>query len=120
MEDRRCKLGLRGRLELVELIASGQTFRAAAAALNVSPATAHRWWRRWQSASDDSAPNRSIARLTLGRIGWTLRRAYDVQRSNRFAPRRLPGSRQRGAPGVDFRAGPRCGRHSDGLFSLAR
>jgi transposase InsO family protein len=40
------KLGPAGRVALVELIDQGQTFRAAAAALNVSPATAHRWWRR--------------------------------------------------------------------------
>jgi hypothetical protein len=34
------------------LIESGSTFRQAAACLNVAPATAHRWWRRWQTASD--------------------------------------------------------------------
>ena len=49
MEDRRCKLGLAGRLELVTLIERGSTLRAAAAALNVAPATAHRWWHRWRS-----------------------------------------------------------------------
>ena len=42
MEDRRCKLGLQGRLELVRLIEQGSTLRAAAAALSVAPATAHR------------------------------------------------------------------------------
>jgi hypothetical protein len=42
MEDRRCKLGLQGRLELVRLIEHGSTLRAAAAALSVAPATAHR------------------------------------------------------------------------------
>jgi transposase InsO family protein len=62
MEDRRCKLGLRGRLELVELIDSGQTFRAAAAAVGVSPATAHRWWRRWQQASDEQRASRACLR----------------------------------------------------------
>jgi transposase InsO family protein len=51
MEDRRCKLGLSGRRELVGLIENGVTLRAAAAALGVAPATAHRWWRRWQAAS---------------------------------------------------------------------
>ena len=51
MEDRRCKLGLQGRLELVTLIEQGSTFRAAAAALSVAPATAHRWWHRWRAAS---------------------------------------------------------------------
>ena len=50
MEDGRCKLGLQGRLELVMLIEQGSTLRAAAAALSVAPATAHRWWHRWQDA----------------------------------------------------------------------
>src|SRR3954447_16876142 len=43
MEDGRYKLGLQGRLELVRLIEGGATLRAAAAALSVAPATAHRW-----------------------------------------------------------------------------
>jgi hypothetical protein len=36
MEDRRCKLGLAGRLELVR---------------GSRVATAHRWWHRWRTAS---------------------------------------------------------------------
>ena len=52
MEDRRCKLGLLGRRELVLLIEQGSTLRQAAACLSVAPATAHRWWHRWQAASD--------------------------------------------------------------------
>jgi transposase-like protein len=52
MEDDRCKLGLGGRLQLVGLIEQGSTIRGAARALNVSPATAHRWWHRWQRASE--------------------------------------------------------------------
>jgi transposase InsO family protein len=52
MEDGRCRLGLRGRLELVRLIEDGATMRAAAAALGVAPATAHRWWSRWSVASE--------------------------------------------------------------------
>ena len=55
MEDGRCKLGLAGRLELVGLIEQGATMRAAAAALGVAPATAHRWWHRWQGASEAGA-----------------------------------------------------------------
>lgn len=51
MEDGRCKLGLQGRLELVRLIEEGASLRAAAAALSVAPATAHRWWHRWKAAS---------------------------------------------------------------------
>jgi transposase InsO family protein len=53
MEDRRCKLGLAGRLELVRLIEQGASMRVAARALGVAPATAHRWWHRWQAASEE-------------------------------------------------------------------
>jgi transposase InsO family protein len=53
MEDRRCKLGLAGRLELVRLIERGASLRCAASALGVAPATAHRWWHRWKEASDE-------------------------------------------------------------------
>src|SRR3954452_16010146 len=52
MEDRRCKLGLQGRRELVSLIEQGSTLRRAAARLSVAPATAHRWWHRWQAATE--------------------------------------------------------------------
>lgn len=41
------KLGLAGRVALVDAIEAGMTLRAAAAAFSVSPATAHRWWHRW-------------------------------------------------------------------------
>src|SRR3954465_1625770 len=41
------KLGLAGRLALVRAIEGGCSLKAAAAAFNVSPATAHRWWHRW-------------------------------------------------------------------------
>jgi transposase InsO family protein len=44
-------LGPAGRIALCEAIESGMTLRAAAAALNVAPATAHRWWHRKQDAS---------------------------------------------------------------------
>jgi transposase InsO family protein len=41
------KLGLAGRLALVRAIDDGLSLKAAAAAFNISPATAHRWWHRW-------------------------------------------------------------------------
>lgn len=50
---RNAKLGLAGRRELVLQIAGGSTIREAAQAFNVSVATAHRWWQRWRSASED-------------------------------------------------------------------
>ena len=59
MEDRRCKLGLQGRLELVLLVEQGLTLRAAAAALSVAPATAHRWWHRWAQATEAEQASRS-------------------------------------------------------------
>ena len=62
MEDRRCKLGLQGRLELVMLVEQGSTLRAAAAALSVAPATAHRWWHRWKSACDEDRTSRACLR----------------------------------------------------------
>ena len=45
-------LGPAGRTALCELIDEGKSLRAAAAALNVAPATAHRWWHRRQQATE--------------------------------------------------------------------
>jgi transposase InsO family protein len=42
------KLGLAGRYALVCAIDGGMSLKAAAACFSVSPATAHRWWHRWQ------------------------------------------------------------------------
>jgi transposase InsO family protein len=72
---RNAKLGLAGRYALVSAIAGGMSMQAAAAAFNVSPATAHRWWHRWLEAGEDarrslsclfdrsSRPHRSPGRL---------------------------------------------------------
>jgi transposase len=49
----KAKLGLAGRLALVQEIEGGGTLKAAAAAFSVSPATAHKWWHRWLGASDE-------------------------------------------------------------------
>jgi transposase len=51
MLHRNAKLGLAGRLALVQAIDEGMSMKAAAAAFSVSPATAHRWWHRWHEAS---------------------------------------------------------------------
>jgi len=48
------KLGLGGRLALVQAIEGGRSIRAAAASFNVSPATAHRWWQRWREAGEEA------------------------------------------------------------------
>ena len=75
MEDGRCKLGLQGRLELVRLIEAGATLRAAAAALGVAPATAHRWWHRWRDASEAERSSRECLRARAPRprsCPWSL------------------------------------------------
>jgi transposase InsO family protein len=54
MLHRNAKLGLAGRLALVTALEGGMSLKAAAAAFSVSPATAHRWWRRWREASEEA------------------------------------------------------------------
>jgi transposase InsO family protein len=51
---RNAKLGPAGRLALITAIERGMSVKAAAVAFSVSPATAHRWWRRWQAASEEA------------------------------------------------------------------
>lgn len=51
-QHHRAKLGPAGRGLLVSLIEQGQTFRQAAACLNVAPATAHRWFCRHRDATE--------------------------------------------------------------------
>src|SRR3954470_16987344 len=75
MEDRRCKLGLQGRFELVRLIENGSTLRQAAACLRVAPATAHRWWQRWREASPADRASRACLRTRSTRprsCPWAL------------------------------------------------
>jgi transposase InsO family protein len=52
MSDRRCKLGLRARLEIARAVEEGATQRAVAERFAVSPATVNTIWRRWREASD--------------------------------------------------------------------
>src|SRR3954449_3557438 len=99
MEDRRCKLGLAGRLQLVRLIESGCSLRAAAAQSAVSPATAHRWWHRWQQATDAERASRAClsARPPVPRsCPWRLdaaseRRIFDARERTNYGPARLAG-----------------------------
>jgi transposase InsO family protein len=51
---RNAKLGLAGRLALVHAVEGGMSLKVAAATFGVSPATAHRWWRRWAQASEEA------------------------------------------------------------------
>ncbi len=69
------KLGLAGRLALVRAIEDGCSLRAAALAFSVSPATAHRWWRRWleggrrpQALLDRSSRPRRSPRLLAAEL----------------------------------------------------
>ena len=71
------KLGPAGRVALVEVIAAGATLKAAAAAFNVAPATAHRWWHRFKEADADQRAARC----------WALDRSSRPHRQ----PRRLAG-----------------------------
>jgi transposase InsO family protein len=92
-------LGPAGRLALVEAIESGMTLRAAAAALNVAPATAHRWWHRFREASAEerrkrswlcdrsSRPHRCPRRLTVAEEEPILR----ARRETGLGPGRLAG-----------------------------
>jgi transposase InsO family protein len=74
-------LGPAGRRQLCDLIDRGMTLRAAAAALNVSPATAHRWWHRRQAAS----------REELASGVWLCDRSSRPERQ----PRRLTGAEEK-------------------------
>jgi transposase len=82
---RNAALGLAGRRRLVRLVEEGHSLKAAAAALSVAPATAHRWWRRWQTASAEqratlsclqdrsSRPHRSPRQLSADQEAPILR-----------------------------------------------
>jgi transposase InsO family protein len=99
MEDGRCKLGPGGRLELVRLIEQGSTLRAAAGALNVAPATAHRWWHRWQQATEQERQSRSCLRArppVPKSCPWRLsveaeQRILDARHRTNLGPARLAG-----------------------------
>ena len=97
---RNAKLGLAGRLALVRAIEDGCSLRAAAAGFRVSPATAYRWWHRWQDANEQarrtlsclldrsSRPTRSPRRLAPA-----LERAIcDCRRKTGWGPRLVAGA----------------------------
>jgi transposase InsO family protein len=97
-------LGPAGRRQLCDLVDRGMTLRAAAAALNVSPATAHRWWHRRQAASPgelrsgawlrdrSSRPERQPRRLSAAEEEPILR----ARRETGLGPGRLAGIVRRG------------------------
>ena len=98
-QHHRAKLGPAGRAQLVSVIDAGATFRAAAAVMNVAPATAHRWWCRFQAASIEerrsgrwawdrsSRPRRSPARTSDA----VEQRVCEARRRTNLGPGRLAG-----------------------------
>jgi transposase InsO family protein len=102
----RAKLGPAGRLALCEAIESGMTFRQAAACVSVSPATAHRWWRRYEVAS--LAKRHSLA--------WAADRSSRPHRSpgllDRVAQERICEARRRTGWGPRLIAGETGFAHS--------
>src|SRR4051812_45771658 len=89
------KLGLAGRRELVLAIERGISLRQAAARFSVSPATAHRWWHRWQDGGRSerslldrsSRPLRQPRRLSVCEEESILR----ARRDTNLGPGRLAG-----------------------------
>ena len=101
------KLGLAGRLALVSAIEDGCSLKAAAAAFNVSPATAHRWWHRWLEGGQQAGAllDRSDQLVLVGSpyglegtvtTGVVSRVGYDTIQTDAAAN---PGNS--GGPGVD-------------------
>ena len=97
MSDRRCKLGLRARIEIAQGVACGQTQRSIAARFGVSPATVNTIWRRWRDASPDERergaclePRRPVPKS----CPWALsaddeRRILDARERTNWGPMRL-------------------------------
>src|SRR3954462_11123092 len=99
MEDRRCKLGLAGGLELVRRVEQGYSLRAAARAVSVAPATAQRWWHRWLAPSEAERTSRACLRARPPRPGscpWALSsesesRIVAARQRTGYGPSRLAG-----------------------------
>ena len=94
----RATLGPAGRQALVAAIDAGMTLKAAAAAFNVSPATAHRWWHRKNGAlgaeatcdwwvDRSSRPHSSPRQLSAAEEEPILR----ARRETNLGPGRLAG-----------------------------
>lgn len=88
---RRARLGLAGRQELVRLIATGSSIRAAARVFNISPATAHKWWHRHHRGEGledrSSRPHRSPRMLDQA----AQHQICEVRRHTGWGPRLIAG-----------------------------
>jgi len=87
----KAKLGPAARRELVAQIEGGSSIRGAARTFNVSPATAHKWWQRWQSgeglADRASRPHHSPRMLASNE----QRRICEVREHTGWGPRLIAG-----------------------------
>jgi len=95
----KAKLGLAARHELCRLIEGGVSIRQGARTFNVSPATAHKHWHRWQEANGaeratlrclcdrSSRPRRSPRML----VEAEQERICEVRRHTGWGPRLIAG-----------------------------
>jgi transposase len=81
---------------MVRAIEQGLSLKAAAAAFNVSPATAHRWWHRWLDGGhersallDRSSRPRRSPRLLASELA---ERICDCRRKTGWGPRLVAGA----------------------------
>jgi transposase InsO family protein len=99
MQDGRCRLGLRARVEVVRRRERGESFRQIGRALAISPATAHAIWHRWQAATPEQraslsclAPRRPVPRSCPWRLsGEEEQRILEARARTNYGPMRLAG-----------------------------
>jgi transposase InsO family protein len=99
MQDGRCKLGLRARVEVVRRRERGESFRQIGRALAISPATAHTIWHRWEQAGPGErvslsclAPRRPVPRSCPWRLSVAEeQRILDARARTNYGPMRLAG-----------------------------
>jgi transposase InsO family protein len=97
MSDRRCKLGLRARFEIVRAVQSGQSQRSVARQFAVSPATVNTIWRRWREASEADrtsgaclAPRRPVPKSCPWKLSAADEQAIlEARRKTNYGPMRL-------------------------------
>src|SRR6266849_3136516 len=124
------KLGLAGRLALVNAVEDGLSLKAAAAAFHVSPATVHRWWHRWLEAGEEARATlaclldrSSRPRRSPRQLAPELAEAICAcRRKTGWGPRLVAGATARcGAPAVGAVTAPACsGARAAAACSLPR
>ena len=97
MSDRRCKLGLRARIEIARAVADGESQRQVARRFAVSPATVNTIWHRWRRASQAERvsgaclePRRPVPRSCPWQLSAEDEQAIlDARRRTNYGPMRL-------------------------------